>query len=264
MNDAPALFVSHGAPTFALEPGVLGPQLTALGMEQWGLRAAIVASAHWQTRGVQLMRGETPKTVHDFGGFPPALYRLQYPAPGEPALAASAAELLQAAGFDVSFDDHRGFDHGVWVPMRYLLPAARTPVFQMSLPVDLDARGAIRLGQALAPLRRQGVLVMGSGSLTHNLREIFDGSAASAGYAVEFTEWVRRRVQERDLAGLMDYRRRAPHAQRAHPTEEHFLPLLIALGASDAADEVTVIEGGMTYGVLSMESYIFRRPAGSR
>jgi 4,5-DOPA dioxygenase extradiol len=259
MNEAPALFISHGAPTFALEPGVLGPKLTALQMEQRGLRAVIVASAHWQTPGVQLMRSEAPKTVHDFGGFPKALYQLQYPAPGEPGLASSAAELLQAAGFDVSFDESRGFDHGVWVPLRYLLPAARTPVFQVSLPRDLDGQGAIRMGQALAPLRRQGVLVMGSGSLTHNLREIFDGSAASATYALEFTEWVRRRVQERDLAGLMDYRRRAPHALRAHPTEEHFLPLLIALGASDEADDVTVLEGGMTYGVLSMESYLFRR-----
>ena len=264
MNEAPALFVSHGAPTFALEPGVLGPKLTALRMEQWGLKAAVVASAHWQTRGVQLMCGKAPETVHDFGGFPPALYQLQYPAPGEPALAGSAAELLRAAGFNVSFDQNRGFDHGVWVPMRYLLPAARTPVFQVSLPLDLDAQGAIRLGQALAPLRRQGVLVMGSGSLTHNLREIFDTSAASATYAVEFTEWVRRRVQERDLAGLMDYRRRAPQALRAHPTEEHFLPLLIALGASDALDEVTVMEGGMTHGVLSMESYLFRGKTASR
>ena len=261
MNEAPALFVSHGAPTFALEPGVLGPKLTSLRMEQWGLRAVVVASAHWQTHGVQLMRSESPKTVHDFGGFPPALYQLQYPAPGEPALASSASELLQAAGFDVSFDENRGLDHGVWVPMRYLLPAARTPVFQVSLPLDLDAPGAIRLGRALAPLRRQGVLVLGSGSLTHNLREIFDGSAASATYAVEFTEWVRRRVQERDLAGLMDYRRRAPHALRAHPTEEHFLPLLIALGAGEDADEVTVIDGGMTYGVLSMESYLLRKSA---
>jgi 4,5-DOPA dioxygenase extradiol len=261
MNEAPALFVSHGAPTFALEPGELGPKLTALRLELGGLRAVVVASAHWQTHGVQLTHSAAPKTMHDFGGFPAALYQLQYPAPGAPALASSAAELLRAAGFDVSFDEQRGLDHGVWVPMRYLLPAARTPVFQVSLPLDLNAQGAIRLGQALAPLRRQGVLVMGSGSLTHNLREIFDASAAATTYAAEFTEWVRGRVQARDIAGLTDYRRRAPHALRAHPTEEHFLPLLIALGASDAADEVTVIEGGMTYGVLSMESYAFRQPA---
>src|SRR5258708_20354662 len=142
--------------------------------------------------------------------------------------------------------------------MRYLLPAARTPVFQVSLPVDLDGPGAIRLGQALAPLRQQGVLVLGSGSLTHNLREIFDGPAASATYAVEFTEWVRLRVQEQDLAGLMDYRRRAPHALRAHPTEEHFLPLLIALGASEDPDEVTVIEVAMTYRGFALPPYAFR------
>ena len=261
MMQAPAIFVSHGAPTFALEPGLLGPKLTGLRLEETDLKAVVVASAHWQTHGVQLMSSEAPKTVHDFGGFPPALYRLQYPAPGDPVVAESAAELLQAAGFDVSLDENRGLDHGVWVPLRYLLPSARTPVFQVSLPVDLDAPGAIRLGQALAPLRRQGVMVMGSGSLTHNLREIFDGSAEGATYAVQFTEWVRRRVQEHDLTALADYRRRAPHALRAHPTEEHFLPLLVALGAGDAADEVTVLEGGMTYEVLSMESYLLRRPA---
>ena len=256
---APSIFVSHGAPTFALEPGVLGPKLTGLRLQENGLKAVVVASAHWQTHGLQLMASKAPKTVHDFGGFPPALYQLQYPAPGEPALASRAAELLRAAGFEVSFDQNRGLDHGVWVPLRYLLPAAQTPVFQVSLPADLGAPGALRLGQTLAPLRGQGVMVMGSGSLTHNLREIFAGAAAGATYAMEFTEWVRRRVQERDLEALADYRRRAPHALRAHPTEEHFLPLLIALGASDAADEVEVIDGGMTYEVLSMESYVFRR-----
>src|SRR5258708_33211923 len=124
MNEAPALFVSHGAPTFALEPGVLGPKLTALRMEQWGLRAVVVASAHWQTHGVQLMRSESPKTVHDFGGFPPALYRLQYPPPGEPALASSAAELLRAAGVDVSLDENRGLHHGACGPMRYIFASA--------------------------------------------------------------------------------------------------------------------------------------------
>src|SRR5260370_28041915 len=143
MNEAPALFVSHGAPTFALERGVLGPKLTAPRMEQWGLRAVVVASAHWQTHGVQLTRSESPKTVHDFGGFPPALYQLQYPAPGEPALASSAAELLRAAGFDVSFDENIALDHGVWRPVRYLLPAARRPVCLRALLLDLEWPGAM-------------------------------------------------------------------------------------------------------------------------
>jgi 4,5-DOPA dioxygenase extradiol len=256
---APALFVSHGAPTFALEPGLLGPKLTQLGQQLSGLTAVAVVSAHWQTPGVQVMRTPKPETIHDFGGFPPALYRLQYPAPGAPALAGDTAALLEAAGFDVSFDDGRGLDHGVWVPMLYLLPAARIPVFQVSLPLAFDAENALKLGRALRPLRQQGVLVMGSGSLTHNLREVGQTDPNRTRYALEFTSWIRRHVRERGLSALTDYRRRAPHAERAHPTEEHFLPLMVAVGASDNDDAIDVIEGGMTYGVLSMESYVFGR-----
>jgi 4,5-DOPA dioxygenase extradiol len=254
---APALFVSHGAPTFALEPGLLGPELTRLGATLSTLAAVAVVSAHWQTAEVQVMRTAAPQTLHDFGGFPPALYRLRYPAPGAPALAQTAGELLAAAGFKVTFDEQRGIDHGVWVPLLYLLPRANVPVFQVSLPFDLSASGALQLGNALAPLRQRGVLIMGSGSLTHNLSEYGPPGSSAAPYALEFAAWIRRRVERRDLAALADYRRQAPHAVRAHPTEEHFLPLLVALGASNDGDAVRAIEGGMTHGVLSMESYEF-------
>jgi 4,5-DOPA dioxygenase extradiol len=252
-----ALFVSHGAPTWALEPGLLGPKLTQLGEQLPDLSAIAVVSAHWQTAGARVMRTSAPETLHDFGGFPPELYRLQYPAPGAPAAAAEAADLLGKAGFPASFDDRRGLDHGAWVPLRYLKPLAGTPVFQVSMPLDLDAPRALAFGRALAPLRGKGVLVMGSGSLTHNLREIEPPDSRGEQYALEFTQWIRRRIQERDVEALVDYRRRAPHAARAHPSEEHFLPLLVALGAGDPKDAVRVIEGGVTYGVLSMESYVF-------
>jgi 4,5-DOPA dioxygenase extradiol len=258
VRKAPALFVSHGAPTFALEPGLLGPRLQQVGERLQDLAAVVVVSAHWQTPGVQVMRTAAPATIYDFGGFPPALYQIKYPAPGSPALANDTAALLKTAGFDVGFDDNRGIDHGVWVPMLYLLPAARIPVFQVSLPFDFDASRALQLGQALAPLRARGMLVMGSGSLTHNLREIGQTDPNSTAYANEFTAWIRERVKRRDVRALEDYRHSAPHAQRAHPTEEHFLPLLVALGASDDADGVEVIDGGMTYGVLSMESYVWK------
>jgi 4,5-DOPA dioxygenase extradiol len=256
---APALFVSHGAPTFALEPGVLGPKLRQFGQRLKDLQAVAIVSAHWQTPGLQVMRTATPETIHDFAGFPPALYRLQYLAPGTPAMAGDTAALLKAAGFTVSFDDVRGFDHGVWVPLLYLLPEARVPVFQVSLPFAYNAKKALQLGRALKGLRDRGVLVMGSGSLTHNLREIGQTDPNNTRYAGEFTAWVREHLESKDLAALVDYRRRAPHALRAHPTEEHFLPLLVALGASDDEDAVEIIEGGMTYGVLSMESYAFER-----
>ena len=258
MKSAPSLFVSHGAPTFALDPGLLGPKLEHLGEQLADLAAVAVVSAHWQTAGVRVMQTAAPETLHDFGGFPQALYQLRYPAPGAPLLASDTAMLLEAAGIEASLDDRRGFDHGAWVPLLYLLPKAQVPVFQVSMPFDLDAKGALRLGRALSSLRRRGVLVMGSGSLTHNLGEIGLSDPKAAKYAAEFTAWIRAHLENRDLQALVDYRRRAPHAERAHPTEEHFLPLLVALGASGDADSLTVLEGGMTYGVLSMESYVFK------
>jgi 4,5-DOPA dioxygenase extradiol len=257
MKIAPALFVSHGAPTFALDPGLLGPKLKRVGERLPDLAAVAVISAHWQTAGVHVMQTAVPETLHDFGGFPQALYRLRYPAPGAPRFASETAVLLKAAGIEASLDDRLGLDHGAWVPLLYLLPKAQIPVYQVSMPFDLDAQGALRLGMALKSLRQRGVLVMGSGSLTHNLGEIGLSDPRATKYAAEFTAWVRAQIESRDLQALADYRRRAPHAVRAHPTEEHFLPLLVALGASGDADAVTVLEGGMTYGVLSMESYVF-------
>ncbi len=257
---APVLFISHGAPTFALEPGLLGPQLTALGAQLADIRAVLVVSPHWQTRGVKVMATAQPETVHDFGGFASALYDLHYPAAGHPALAAEVAQLLADAGWPVAVDGQRGLDHGAWVPLRHLLPDAQLPVFQVSLPHDLDTAGALRLGQALAPLRARGVLVVGSGSMTHNLYEFRHAQADAADYAVEFTHWIRQAVNSNAVDKLVDYRQRAPHALRAHPTEEHYLPLLVAMGARSGDEPAHVIDGGITNGVLSMESYAWGLP----
>jgi 4,5-DOPA dioxygenase extradiol len=251
----PTLFISHGAPTFALEPGLLGPRLAALG-EELDVAAVIVVSAHWQTRGVRITTSTAPETIHDFGGFAPELYRLRYPAPGAPTVAAQARDLLEGSGFSVVLDQERGLDHGAWVPLLHLIPDAHVPVIQVSMPFDLDTAGAWRLGRALAPLREHRVLIVGSGSLTHNLYEVRQNGSESQPYAREFTAWVRDAVVAGDTDRLIRYRRNAPHAERAHPTEEHFLPLLVALGAaSGSTDTPSVIDGGMTYGVLSMESY---------
>jgi len=259
MTLAPSMFISHGSPMFALEPGRLGPNLRAIGQSLRGITAVLVVSAHWQTRGVRVGTSPAPETIHDFGGFPPPLYALQYPAPGAPGLAQDAARLLVQASFEVTPDEHRGLDHGAWVPLRYLFPQADMPVFQVSLPQDIDAVGALRLGQALAALRERGVLVVGSGSLTHNLYE-FRQHIRDPEYAQEFADWVRAAVVARDVEALVDYRRRAPHGERAHPTEEHYLPLLVAMGASLGADATRLVEGGMTYGVLSMDSFGFGLP----
>jgi len=261
MTKAPVLFISHGAPTFALEPGLLGPLLADLGRNLPEIKAVLVVSPHWQTGGVRVMTSIAPQTVHDFGGFPAPLYALQYPAAGQPQLAAEAARLLTEAGFPVAFDAQRGLDHGAWVPLMHMLPEARVPVFQVSMPLALDAAGALRMGQVLAPLREQGVLILGSGSMTHNLYEIDRSGASKAPYAVEFNNWVRDAVTANEIASVVNYRQLAPHAERAHPTDEHFLPLLVALGAQGAEDALQVLDGGITYGVLSMESYAWGVPA---
>ena len=259
MTRAPSLFVSHGSPMFALEPGVLGPNLARLGAQLDGLRAIVVVSPHWSTRGVRVTAAASPETIHDFGGFPAPLYALQYPARGEPALATRIAGMLVDAGFEASIDARRGLDHGAWVPLRHLRPAADIPIVQVSLPHDIDAPGALGLGEALRPLRDDGVLVIGSGSLTHNLYE-FRQHVADPDYAQRFADWVADAVARADVQALVDYRTRAPHAARAHPTEEHYLPLLVALGASHAGETAQRIEGGMTDGVLSMDSFGFGLP----
>jgi 4,5-DOPA dioxygenase extradiol len=167
----------------------------------------------------------------------------------------------KAEGFTVAEDPQRGLDHGAWVPLLHLFPHARVPMFQVSMPYDLDTTVAWRMGRALGPLRGLGVLVVGSGSLTHNLYEVRQNGLDSAPYAQEFSDWVRAAVTARDTDRLIRYRRHAPHAERAHPTEEHYLPLLVASGAGAVTHSVPhVIQGGMTYGVLSMDSFAWGLP----
>lgn len=254
MYTAPSFFISHGSPMFALQPGLLGPKLERLGQSLSNVAAILVVSPHWQTAGVSVMTTAQPDTIHDFGGFSGALYQLQYRAMGHPTLAKEAARLLAAAGFSAQLDERRGLDHGAWVPLRHLRAAADIPVFQVSMPVNLTSADALRLGAALAPLRELGVLIIGSGSLTHNLYE-FRRDVRDPEYAQAFADWVRTAVERHDLAGLVGYREIAPHAKRAHPTEEHFLPLLVALGAGNNT-ATKWIEGGMTDGILSMDSFV--------
>jgi 4,5-DOPA dioxygenase extradiol len=257
MTHLPSLFVSHGAPTFAIEPGLAGAQLRALGRALGKPKAILVVSPHWMTRGIEITATERPETVHDFGGFPRALYALHYPVPGSPELAERIRQVLLAAGITASLDAHRGLDHGAWVPLMHQYPDADVPVVQVSLPRDTDEAKAFALGRALAPLAREGVLIVGSGSLTHNLYEFRTGDAQEAAYAREFSEWIRQAVLEGDTQRLVQALQRAPHAARAHPTTEHFLPLLVAAGAASSTTPATVLDGGIRHGVLAMESYVF-------
>jgi len=260
----PVLFVSHGSPMFALEPGTSGPAL-----KQWGealatsvqgeLRGIVVMSPHWMARTPAVMTGPSPATWHDFGGFPKPLYALQYPASGAPALADEVLQLLRAAGVPAAADAERPFDHGAWVPLMHLFPKADVPVVQVALPAAAGPAEVYAMGAALAGLRNEGVLVVGSGSMTHNLSEFFGGAREPSPYVVEFSRWIENAVARGDKAALLDYRRQAPHAARAHPSEDHFLPIFFALGAAGWGEAAPVKADYLTrevmYGILAMDSF---------
>lgn len=252
---APLMFISHGAPTFAIEPGVLGEQLNHIGKSLDGVKAVLVVSPHWHTADIEVMTHPEPETIHDFYGFPKPLYELSYPVKGATVVAAKTIEVLKNAGINAKENTHRGLDHGAWVPLMHLLPKGDRPVFQVSMPVDLNPQSAYELGQALAPLRKEGVMIVASGSMTHNLHDFRQGVGGDMPYVSSFADWVKQAVEHERLDQLFSYREFAPGATRAHPTDEHFLPLFIALGARLDDVNIKTIEGGIEYGILSMDSF---------
>ncbi|WP_456282134.1 dioxygenase [Cupriavidus sp. JZ107] len=294
----PALYVSHGSPMLAIEPGPVGPAFDALGerLRAEQPRAVLVISAHWIYSTLAVTTAERQQAWHDFGGFPPELYALRYDAPGSPALAGRVKALIEAAGIPgagfVALDEARPLDHGAWLPMRYFFPKADLPVVQLALNPYLDPAVQIEVGRALAQLRDEGVLVVGSGSFTHNLREVFREERPSQHgvdaepYVEAFRGWMVQALDEAlrtgDTARISRYRSEAPHARRAHPTDEHLLPFFVALGAAlgpaagaagapvpskaaEAAQAANVTKGAkveratdaVTYGVLAMDTFVF-------
>jgi len=255
----PVLFVSHGAPTLPIEPGVTGASWRKLGEQLPKPSTILVISAHWDTPVPTISRAEQPETIHDFYGFPAELYKLQYPAPGAPETALIVVALLQQAGIPVQLDDARGLDHGAWVPLSLMYPQADIPVAQLSLQSERTPAWHIALGRALRPLREQGVLIVGSGSITHNLRAIFkhpQGEPAPK-WVTEFCDWIAEKIAANDLEALSSYRSLAPHAVQNHPTDEHLLPLFVALGAADKIEESARLNHVMTYGMLAMDAWLF-------
>ncbi len=223
--------------------------------------AILVVSAHYDMPGAMVTTAARPGTVHDFGGFPEELYRLRYPAPGAPDLAARVAALVEHAGIPVRADPVRGFDHGAWVPLLLGWPAADIPVVQLSISSAHSAEWHYRVGLALAPLRAENVLVIGSGNLTHNLREVFAArrspDAATPAWASEFAEWMADRLAAGDTASVLEAIAIGPHGLRNHPTPDHLLPLHAALGAGGAGATATRLHQSYTYGVLAMDAYSF-------
>jgi 4,5-DOPA dioxygenase extradiol len=261
----PALFVPHGAPTFALRPGAAGAALERLTGGLPRPRAIVVVSAHWTTAVPTVGLAPQLETIHDFSGFPAALYAICYPATGCPEAAREVARALADAGLPVALDAERGLDHGAWVPLRFMFPDADVPVIPLSIQPRDGTAGALRLGRALAPLRERGFLVVASGNVTHNLgdyvRAARDGQG-TPGYVREFADWVWARLAEGEVEALLDYRRRAPDAARAHPTEEHLVPLYVALGAAGDDFAAERVHAGIDDYVLAMDTYAFSTRAG--
>jgi 4,5-DOPA dioxygenase extradiol len=267
MNTLPSLFLSHGSPMTALEPreagafmGLLGPAID----QRYGRpKAILVASAHSLTREPVLLGAARHAAVYDFGGFDPRLYEMRYDAAGAPALAGTVASLLQAAGMPAHISPEGGLDHGIWTPLHYMYPQADVPVLPLAWPPDWSPARLYAMGQALAPLAAQGVLVVGSGSITHNLRRVFAGGGLrppadqpATPESTAFRDWFKQRTEAADWPALFDYRAQAPHAALMHPTDEHLLPFFVAAGAGGSVSGRR-LHASLTYGDLGMDAYGF-------
>ncbi len=254
----PVLFLSHGSPMHAIQPGAVREAWQRLARELPRPRAILIASAHWETNIPAVTGAEKPETIHDFYGFPRPLYEIQYPAPGSPELASKAMRLLETAGLKAATDPRRGLDHGAWSPLLHMYPRADIPVVQVAVQTALGPAHHVALGRALAPLAGEGVLLVGSGHLTHNLRDRSDGGPLA--YARAFQAWVKERIEARALDELVEYRRRSADGVRAHPTDEHFLPLFFALGAAPQNYRAERLYDGIEMGALAMDAYRFSTP----
>ena len=252
----PSLYISHGSPMLALEPGASGPALARLAAELPKPKAIVIVSAHWESNELLVSGNPQPETWHHFGGFPKVLFEVQNPAPGDPRLAAEVAELLKTAGFAARIDSNRPFDHGVWVPLSLMYPQADIPIVQVSLPTRGGPALQTRVGHALASLREHGVLLIGSGSITHNLRELdwHAGPESVEPWARAFRDWMIEKLAANDEDALHDYRAQAPNAVRNHPSDEHLLPLYFARAAGGP---FSVAHQGFTMGALGMDIYRF-------
>jgi 4,5-DOPA dioxygenase extradiol len=251
----PILFISHVSPMHALQPGAVRSVWEGVARDLPRPKAILISSAHWETNVPALTGTANPETIHDFYGFPKPLYEIQYPAKGSPELASRSIDLLKQSGIKAEQDAIRGLDHGAWSPLLYMYPKADVPVVQVAVQTPLGPRHHVQLGRVLAPLARDGVLIIGSGHMTHNLRD--RGSNGPAPYASEFQAWVKEKIDAHDLDSLVNYRALNPHGVRAHPTDEHFLPLFFALGAAGKDYKADRLYDGIEMGALAMDAYRF-------
>lgn len=266
MSVFPTLFVSHGAPNLLLHASPARDFFARFGGElaDRGLgrpQAILIASAHFDMKIPSVSADKNPGMLYDFKGFEEELYHKVYPAPGLPELAAIAADLIERSGFPAQEIVGRGLDHGVWVPLSLMYPEADIPVVQMAVQSDQGAGHHIALGRALAPLRQHDVLIIGSGSLTHNLEEVFGGGrdfdAPEPDWVQDFDAWLLAKAEAGAIDEIADYRVLAPHARENHPTEEHFLPLPFAFGAAGDGAKGKRVHHSVQWGVMAMDAYVF-------
>lgn len=255
----PTLYVTHGSPTLIIDDCPARDFLAGLGRQLPRPKAILCVSAHWETPRAVIGAAPKPETIHDFVGFPPALYQHRYEVPGAPTLASRASGLLHKAGISCVVDPSRGLDHGAWVPLKLLYPEGDIPALQLSVQTPLGADHHIAVGKALAPLREEGVLILGSGSATHNLRDFRGASGVDdpmKPYVMPFEDWLIATVETGDAAALAEYEH-APEGKRNHPTPEHFLPIFVPFGAALAAAEGKgrTLHRSYTFGVIAMTAF---------
>jgi 4,5-DOPA dioxygenase extradiol len=257
-NLLPAVFISHGAPDLPIRDGAVTSFLKSLAQQFPKPQAILVVSAHWNSDLPVVSAAKEPGTIHDFSGFPQALYQMEYPAPGAPELADRVVKLLGQADITCNTHPTRGFDHGTWTPLILAYPAAEIPVTQLSIQYDRDPWHHWQVGQALESLRSEGILIIGSGSATHNLSafsEHYDDPAPP--WVQQFDEWLAQTIDQGNWEALLNYRKLAPHATENHPTAEHLLPLFVVIGAGGDRAKGIQLHRSYTYGAFSMAAYAF-------
>ena len=258
----PTLFVPHGAPTFALRPGAAGAALMTLASTLERPKAIIVVSPHWETRDPAVGSAADLETIYDFAGFPSELYTLKYPAHSDATLAQQVADCLQAAGYAPRIDPYRGLDHGAWVPLRMMFPNADIPVIPLSIKAHGGAAYHYALGEALQPLTEAGFLIIGTGSITHNLRDYMvcvHNNLPTPDYVTRFADWVEAQLNSGDTTRLLNYRKTSADAAQAHPTDDHFMPFFVALGAAGANLHAERFYAGVDDLIIAMDGYQFNR-----
>ena len=255
LQTLPGLFISHGSPMLAIHPEQIGPALQRLSFNLPQPKAIVVMSAHWESDLLEVSTGIRPETWHDFRGFPPELYEIRYPAPGDPALAEQILQRLAQASVDAHANSSRPRDHGVWMPLLHMYPEAEIPVIAISLPMSMTAEQIFHIGQTLAPLREQQILFIGSGSITHNLREINwnDTNPPTPTWASNFRNEVVSQLSHQNFEAVLDWPT-LPDVMRSHPTIEHFAPIFFAMGLGH---RFSIVHAGFAMGSLGRDVYRF-------